>query len=65
VTDGQQRLEMDTGAGALRRLFAAEYRARHDDVQTMLQRLAIPMLDASTGDSPLGLLRQLYGDSRA
>ncbi|MBT8446979.1 MAG: DUF58 domain-containing protein, partial [Gammaproteobacteria bacterium] len=65
VTDGRRRIELDTGSGALRSRFHDEYRSHRDAINDLLQRLGIPMLSASTGDAPLTLLRQLYGEGKS
>lgn len=62
VTDGRDRIDLDTGVAQMRELFASEYEQRLESHRLALQRLGIPMLKASTDVAPLTLLRQVYGD---
>ena len=64
VTDGETRSELNTADRRLRR----EYRDAFNQLQISLQsdfaRLGIPLLPASTSESPFALLQTYYGESR-
>lgn len=61
VSDGQQQVELDTGDPRLR----ARYQALREHEERLLQetlgRLGIPLLKASTRESPLLLLQSCFG----
>ncbi len=65
VTDGANRVDLDTGAAGLGQAFSNEFEARRAACEEQMQRLGIPMLKASTADSPLALLRRVFGDGSA
>ena len=65
VTDGRDRAELDTGNAALQSAYARDFAQRRLACREQVQRLAIPMLEASTADVPLALLRRVYGDGSA
>ena len=64
VTDGSARCELDTALPALRRAFEAERRALREQLREQLQRLAIPLLEASTDASPLRTLQRYFAGER-
>ncbi|MEM1111181.1 MAG: DUF58 domain-containing protein [Pseudomonadota bacterium] len=64
VTDGQQRVVLNTATKSLRSRFQAQASARHEMLTQVLQPLGIPLLKASTAQSPFQLLQTYYGDSR-
>jgi uncharacterized protein (DUF58 family) len=61
VTDGRDRRTLSTASATLRQRFAARTAAAEEALTTMLARLGIPCIAASTGDAPVALLRQVYG----
>lgn len=65
VTDGNNVVELDTQLKRYQQEFAAHYQSLLDHNEQQLRRLGIPFLRASTTDSPLGLLRRIYGDGSA
>ncbi|MEM1189783.1 MAG: DUF58 domain-containing protein [Pseudomonadota bacterium] len=65
VTDGANRVDLDTGISGLGQSFGADFTARRSACEEQMQRLGIPMLTASTADSPLALLRRVFGDGSA
>ena len=62
VTDGRERLDLDTAAPDLKTRYAHEAQQRIEEYREGLRRLGVPMLRARTDDAPLSLLRRLYGD---
>ncbi len=64
VTDGSTRSELHTADTALRRRFEDARQAQQAALATDLQRLGIPLLEASTDASPLVLLQTYYGEPR-
>jgi len=62
VTDGSRRIDLDTSTAQLREVFRSDFEARRAACHEQFQRLAIPMLEASTQEPPLGLLRRVFGD---
>ncbi|MFK7831058.1 MAG: DUF58 domain-containing protein [Congregibacter sp.] len=64
VTDGNTRAELNTRDGQISARFARQYARRLEEQRERLQRLGIPLLNASTADAPLTLLRTMYGDGR-
>jgi uncharacterized protein (DUF58 family) len=64
VSDGRQRCELDTAGAALQARFAALLAAEQQALVEALQRLGIPLLEASTEDPPLSVLARYYGSSR-
>jgi uncharacterized protein (DUF58 family) len=65
VTDGRDRVALDTADPALRSRYARDFELRREAYREQFQRLGIPMLDASTDNAPLALLRRVYGDGSA
>jgi uncharacterized protein (DUF58 family) len=65
VTDGNSRIELDTGSTTLRERFQSDWQARLEDTKARLQRLGIPMLRASTVQPPLSVLRPYFGGGGA
>jgi len=64
VTNGRERSELDTGDQSLRSAYAGDYRQQRETLSRNLQRLGIPLLQATTDQAPLSLLQSLYGDPR-
>jgi len=62
VTDGRDRVALDTADPALRARYSRDFELRREAYREQFQRLGIPMLDASTANAPLALLRRVYGD---
>ncbi len=62
VTNGRERIELDTTEQQLQNRFAVEFLERRNLLKDQFQRLGIPLLMASTDDAPLALLRRVYGD---
>lgn len=64
VTNGEQRSELQTSNKAMRREFHTRSIARRDALSANLQRLGIPLLQASTSEAPFQMLQQYYGGTR-
>jgi len=64
VTNGEQRSELQTSNKALRAEYHSRYTLRQEALSADLQRLGIPLLQASTDEAPFDLLQQYYGNSR-
>jgi len=64
VTNGEQRSELQTSNRSLRAEYAKRYQNRQQSLSDALQRLGIPLLQASTSESPFLMLQQYYGNSR-
>lgn len=64
VTDGNERSELDTGDRQLRERYRKELDVQRTVLQHDLQRLGIPLLEASTDASPFTLLQRYYGGRR-
>ena len=62
VTDGHQRTDLYTGDSALRDAYAHRFRHALATLQQQYGKLGIPVIAASTGDSPLGLLQEFYAE---
>ena len=60
VTDGESRARLYTGDRDLREAFTARFEGRLADLKQALGKLGIPLIEASTTDSPLGLLQDYY-----
>ncbi|MDX9875311.1 MAG: DUF58 domain-containing protein [Spongiibacteraceae bacterium] len=58
VTDGRQRLLIDTGDAELRARFAAAAEARHRALRQTLASIGVPLLSAATSLPPLAGLTQ-------
>ncbi|MBM68392.1 MAG: DUF58 domain-containing protein [Haliea sp.] len=65
VTDGSRRAELVTSDRQLRERYSALAADRAAGLQTELQRLGIPLLAASTDNSPFHLLQRYFGEPRA
>ena len=61
VTDGRERIELDTGFEDLRKRYAAEVSAQRDALDALLGRLAIPCIEAGTAEAPLTVLNHYFG----
>lgn len=64
ITDGQQRSELLTADRHLRHSYQQEQEQRMAALGTDLQRLGIPLLRASTAESPFLLLQHYFGEQR-
>jgi uncharacterized protein (DUF58 family) len=64
VTDGEQRSELQTADKKLRSRYRDNFSQRQAVLSADLQRLGIPLLQATTETAPFSLLRQYYGDPR-
>ncbi|MDC0362836.1 DUF58 domain-containing protein [Halioglobus sp.] len=64
VTDGEKRSELHTADKQLRQDYAVQHRAHRDDLAHQLMSLGVPLLNASTQESPFVLLHTYYGGSR-
>ncbi len=66
VTDGESRVQLFTGEAPLRDSFADRFQAQLAELRQSLGKLGIPMIEASTAESPLGILQAYYagGGSR-
>lgn len=64
VTDGQQRSELHTGDRALRSSYREHFKQQRNELSRDLMRLGIPLLQATTPQSPFTLLQGYYGDTR-
>ena len=60
VTNGEQRTRLYTGDRALREQFAARFQDQFDSLQAAYSRLGIPVITASTDQSPQDLLQRYY-----
>jgi uncharacterized protein (DUF58 family) len=64
VTDGERRSQLHTADKQLRRDYAVQHRAYRDSLAHQLMSLGVPLLNASTQESPFLLLHTYYGGSR-
>ena len=64
VTNGEQRSELNTGDRLLRRAFSDAFERRQQELNRIMQRLGVPVLQATTDSAPFSLLQTYYGDSR-
>lgn len=64
VTDGVSRSELDTADKQLRRAYAARFLQQREQLSQDMQRLGIPLLQATTDLSPFSLLQTFYGDNQ-
>lgn len=64
VTDGERRSQLHTADKQLRRDYAVQHRAYRDSLAHQLMSLGVPLLNASTQESPFVLLHTYYGGSR-
>lgn len=53
VTDGTARFVLDSGAAAVRDRHRQTFSARRDNLQKLMNALAIPLIDISTSEPPL------------
>ncbi|MEO0437775.1 MAG: DUF58 domain-containing protein [Pseudomonadota bacterium] len=63
VTDGKHRAELSTASRNLRQNYADDFAGRLESLRSDLQRLGVPLLEASTESVPLSLLRQFFGNN--
>ncbi|MCB1677275.1 MAG: DUF58 domain-containing protein [Halioglobus sp.] len=63
VTNGVECSELHTADRHLRSAYRQRSTQQHDTLLQTLQRLGIPLLDATTEGAPFGLLQQYYGQS--
>lgn len=64
VTDGVLRSELDTADKSLRRAYATRFREQREQLSQDMQRLGIPLLQATTDQAPFKLLQTFYGENR-
>ncbi|GHD12168.1 hypothetical protein GCM10007052_12700 [Halioglobus japonicus] len=64
VTDGELRSELNTAHQGLREAYRESYRQRQEALDTIMQRLGIPLLRATTDESPFNLLQTYFGEAR-
>ena len=64
VTDGEQRSELHTGDSKLRATYRENFQRQRRQLSRDLMRLGIPLLQATTPQSPFTLLQGYYGDTR-
>ncbi len=64
VTDGEKRSQLHTADKQLRQEYAVQHRAYRDGLAHQLMSLGVPLLNASTQESPFVLLHTYYGGSR-
>jgi uncharacterized protein (DUF58 family) len=64
VTDGTERSELYTGDQQLRRRYQTQSQEQRDWLRNDLLKLGVPLLQASTDQSPFTLLQKYYGDAR-
>jgi uncharacterized protein (DUF58 family) len=64
VTNGTQRSELDTGDRQLRRSYRQQQQQQREVFTADLIRLGVPLLQASTDESPFSLLQKYYTGTR-
>lgn len=64
VTNGAERSELSTGDRKLRQNYRQHLQRQQEMLRSDLLRLGVPLLQASTGQSPFSLLQNYYGDRR-
>ena len=64
VTNGQERSELHTADRTLRLDYSHRQQQRHELFRNHLLSLGVPLLSASTEQSPYSLLQKYYGDTR-
>ncbi len=64
VTDGRERSELHTADRQVRRRFHRDREEQRALLNGHLQSLGVPLLTASTDQSPFSLLQTYYGDTR-
>ena len=60
VTDGIGRTDLQTGSRSIRQAFTERFEQEIGDLQTQYGQLGIPVIKASTDQSPLALLQSFY-----
>ncbi len=61
VSDGQQRRTLDTGNAQLNQAYQQEFAHHLQHLQALTNQLGLPLLNLSTGNSPLLQLQTLFG----
>ncbi len=64
ITNGSERSMMYTGDTALRQSYRSRFERKTSELAHLLGSLGIPLLQLSTGDSPLHYFRRLLGGRR-
>lgn len=64
VTNGRERSELQTADRTLRKRFFRDRQEQRDVFSDHLRSLGVPLLAASTEQSPFALLQTYYGESR-
>lgn len=64
VTDGVDRSELNTADRGLRAAYRQRFAERMGQLSLELQRLGVPLLQASTDQPPFALLQHFYGETR-
>lgn len=64
VTDGTARSQLNTANRRLRQDYADGFSARQAALSDTLSRLGIPVITASTDQSPFGRLQRYFGETR-
>jgi len=64
VTDGRERSELNTADRQLRNRYERDMEQQRQQFRDDLNSLGVPLLAASTEQSPFALLRTYYGESR-
>ena len=64
VTDGVDRSELNTADRNLRAAYRQRFAERMGQLSLELQRLGVPLLQASTDQPPFALLQRFYGETR-
>jgi uncharacterized protein (DUF58 family) len=64
VTNGSERSELHTGDRQLRSTYSHRLLQQRDQLRSDLLRLGVPLLQVATDQSPFGLLKNYYGDTR-
>ena len=62
--DGVQRSELQTGDRSARDRYAGAFAAEQKALSQQLGRLGIPLIEATTSESPYQVLQTYYGDRR-
>jgi uncharacterized protein (DUF58 family) len=65
VTDGEARVRLYTGERHLREAFSRRYQQHLRSLRQEFGKLGIPLIEASTSTSPLGVLQAYYAGSAA
>jgi uncharacterized protein (DUF58 family) len=64
VTNGRERSQLHTADRQLRNRYHRDMQERRDLISSHLRSLGVPLLAASTDQSPFALLHTYYGDTR-